>query len=196
MSTATHSQLWNMLWRSNRRNKETRIDTIIMPIKVHNIHWYIASVHIGEKVVNFNIRNNTDMRDKTAEDKLLKIARQYQVEMSTQKSQKELEVSENCQTTTEIQIVGSSTSDKNTSEYTLESHNRDTYLHRTRQSKNKSHCVMPAVSKYDDISSKEDTEEEVIYSEGETFEGYPYPNNTWDSQDSLYEDENKVSGWI
>ena len=59
-----------------------------------------------------------------------------------------------------------------------------------------SHCVMPAFSKYDDISSKEDTEEEVIYSDGELFEGYPYPNNTWDSQDSLYEYEHKVSGWI
>ena len=116
--------------------------------------------------------------------------------MSTQKSQKEVEVSEDCQITTEIQVVGSSISERNTSEYTLESHNRDTHLHRTRQSKNKSHCVMPAVSKYDDISSKEDMEEEVIYSDGETFEGYPYPNNTWDSQDSLYEDEDKVSGWI
>ena len=59
--------------------KETRIDTIIMPINVHNIHWYIAFVHIGEKVVNLSLRNNIDMRDKTAEDKLLKIARQYQV---------------------------------------------------------------------------------------------------------------------
>ena len=55
---------------------------------------------------------------------------------------------------------------------------------------------MPTFSKYEDISSKEDTEEEVIYSDGELFEGYPYPNNTWDSQDSLYEDEHKVSGWI
>ena len=122
-----------------------------MPISVHNIHWYIAFVHIGEKVVNLSLRNNIDMRDKTAEDKLLKIARQYQVEMSTQKSQKEVEVSENCQITTEIQVVGSSISERNTSEYTLELHNRDTYLHRTRQSKNKSHCVMPAVSKYDDL---------------------------------------------
>ena len=85
----THLQLWNTLWRSNRKNKETRIDTIIMPINVHNIHWYIAFVHIGEKVVNFNIRNNIDMRDKTAEeDKLLKIARQYQVEIFTQKGKK------------------------------------------------------------------------------------------------------------
>ena len=55
---------------------------------------------------------------------------------------------------------------------------------------------MPVVFKYDDTSSKEDMEEEVIYSEGENFEGYPYPNNTWDSQDSSYEVEDTVSGWI
>ena len=56
---------------------------------------------------------------------------------------------------------------------------------------------MPAFSKYDDISSKEDREEEVIYSEGEPFEGYLYPNNTWDSEDSMYEEDYSVkSGWI
>ena len=137
-----------------------------------------------------------DMRDKTAEDKLLKIARQYQVEIFTQKSQKEVETSEVCQNTRETQVLGSSTIERNNSEYIQVSHNRDIHLHRTRQLKNKSHCAMPAVSKYDDISSKDDMEEEVIYSDGETFEGYPYPNNTWDSQDSLYEDEHKVSGWI
>ena len=32
-------------------------------------------------------------------------------------------------------------------------------------------------------------EEEVIYSEGEPFEGYLYPDNTWDSDDSMYEEE-------
>ena len=147
-------------------------------------------------MVNFNICNNIDMRDKTAEDKLLKIARQYQVEIFTQKSQKEVEIREDCQNITETQVVGSQISERNTPEYIKLSQNRDTYLHRTRQIKNKSHCAMPAVSKYDDISSKDDMEEEVIYSDGETFEGYPYPNNTWDSQDSLYEDEHKVSGWI
>ena len=130
------------------------------------------------------------------EDKLLKIARQYQVEIFTQKSQKEVETREDCQNTTETQVVGSQISERNTPEYIQVSQNRDIYLHRTRQIKNKSHCAMPAVSKYDDISSKDDMEEEVIYSDGETFEGYPYPNNTWDSQDSLYEDEHKVSGWI
>ncbi len=30
-----------------------------------------------------------------------------------------------------------------------------------------------------------DDTEEVIYSEGEPFEGYRYPKNTWDSDDSL-----------
>ena len=34
-----------------------------------------------------------------------------------------------------------------------------------------------------------DDTEEVIYSEGEPFDGYLYPNNTWDSDDSMYEDE-------
>ena len=31
-----------------------------------------------------------------------------------------------------------------------------------------------------------DDTEGVIYSEGEPFEGYQYPNNTWDSDDSIY----------
>ena len=113
-----------------------------------------------------------------------------------QKSQKEVETSEDCQNTRETQVLGSSTIERNNSEYIQVSHNRDIHLHRTRQLKNKSHCATPVVSKYDDIASKDDMEEQVIYSDGETFEGYPYPNNTWDSQDSLYEDEHKVSGWI
>ena len=65
-----------------------------------------------------------------------------------------------------------STIERNSSEYIQVSQNREMHLHRTRQLKNKSHCVTPAFSKYDDISSKEDREEEVIYSEGEPFEGY------------------------
>ena len=33
--------------------------------------------------------------------------------------------------------------------------------------------------------SSQQQEEEVIYSEGETFEDI-YPNNTWDSEDDVY----------
>ena len=53
------------------------------------------------------------------------------------------------------------------------------HLHRTRQLQNKSHCTMPAISMYDEISSKDDGEEEVCYSEGEPFNDCLYPNNTW-----------------
>ena len=39
--------------------------------------------------------------------------------------------------------------------------------------------------------------ETVIYSEGEPFEEYQYPNNTWDSDDSLYEEDYSTkTGWI
>ena len=85
-----------------------------------------------------------------------------------------------------------SITERNSSEYTQISQNGEMHLHRTRQLKNKSHCVKPALSNYDDISSKDDAEEEVIYSEGEPFEGYLYPNNTWDSEDSMYEEDYSV----
>ena len=39
------------------------------------------------------------------------------------------------------------------------------------------------------LESDMDDTEEVIYSEGEPFEGYQYPNNTWDSDDSIYEED-------
>ena len=43
-----------------------------------------------------------------------------------------------------------SISEKNRSEYKQQSRNREMHLHRTRQVKNKSHCVTPAFSKYDE----------------------------------------------
>ena len=65
------------------------------------------------------------------------------------------------------------------------SQRREENIHRTRQLKNKlSHCVKSNYSKYEEKSDMDDTEE-VIYSEGEPFEGYRYPNNTWDSDDSI-----------
>merc|ERR1711991_812096 len=70
-----------------------------------------------------------------------------------------------------------SISEKNSSEYIQESQKREMHLYRTRQLQNKSHCVTPALSIYEEISSKDDREEEVCYSEGEPFEGYLHPNN-------------------
>ena len=80
-------------------------------------------------------------------------------------------------------------SERETSEYIQLSQSSEENLHRTRQSKNKlSHCVISHRSKCEEKSEMDDTEE-VIYSEGEPFEGYRYPNNTWDSDDSLYEED-------
>ena len=87
--------------------------------------------------------------------------------------------------------------ERETSEYIQLSQSREEHLHRTRQLKNKlNHCVKSNYSKYDEESDIDDTEE-VIYSEGEPFEGYQYPNNTWDSDDSLYEEDySSKTGWI
>ena len=74
--------------------------------------------------------------------------------------------------------------ERETSEYIQFSQSREEHLHRTRQLKNNlSHCVKSNYLKYE--KSETDDTEEVIYSEGEPFEGYRYPNNTWDSDDSI-----------
>ena len=87
--------------------------------------------------------------------------------------------------------------EKGTSEYIQSSQHREELLHRTRQSKNNiSHCVTSNYSKYEKKTDMDDIEE-VIDSEGEPFEGYQYPNNTWDSDDSLYEEDYSTkTGWI
>ena len=87
--------------------------------------------------------------------------------------------------------------EKGTSESIQSSQSREDLLRRTRQSKNNiSHCVARNSLKYEDKSDMDDTEE-VIYSDGEPFEGYQYPNNTWDSDDSLYEEDYSTkTGWI
>ena len=84
------------------------------------------------------------------------------------------------------------------SEYTQPSQNREEQLHRTGQLQNNiSHCVKINYSKCEEKTEMDDTEE-VIYSEGEPFEGYLYPNNTWDSDDSMYkEDYSPTNGrWV
>ena len=103
LSAATESQLWTSFWRSKRKTKERKIDTIILPINVHNIHWYLAIVRISKNEVNLNTRNDIGMRNKIAEGKLLNIARKYQDKIITQKDQKKMERVEESQNTTETQ---------------------------------------------------------------------------------------------
>ena len=79
--------------------------------------------------------------------------------------------------------------ERETSEYIQSSQSREEQLHRTGQLKNNiSQCVKLNYSKCGEKSEMDDTEE-VIYSEGEPFEGDPYPNNTWDSDDSMHDED-------
>ena len=50
-----------------------KIAKIILPINVHNIHWYIAILRLDETGVNLDIQNNVDMRSETTEVKLMEI---------------------------------------------------------------------------------------------------------------------------
>ena len=79
--------------------------------------------------------------------------------------------------------------ERETSEHIQPSRNREEQLHRTGQLQNNiSQCVKLNYSKCEEKTEMDDTEE-VIYSEGEPFEGYLYPDNTWDSDDSMYEED-------
>ena len=56
---------------------------------------------------------------------------------------------------------------------------------------------MPDWSQVYGTSTVEEMEEEVIFSEGEPLEGNLYPDSTWDSDDTLYEeDHSSRSEWI
>ena len=55
----TESQLWNIL------------------INVQNIHWYVAVIYIDQSVVKLKIRNDIEMRNILAEEKLVNIGEKY-----------------------------------------------------------------------------------------------------------------------
>ena len=84
LSVATESQLWNTLWRFPRTTQARRVSTIILPINVQNVHWYVAILHIDEEGVKLTVRNDIDMRSKHAETKLLNVGRKYHRKMWTQ----------------------------------------------------------------------------------------------------------------
>ena len=77
-SAATEAQIWNYLWRTPRTTQEKKIKTLILPINVENIHWYVAILHLDNDGVKLNIQNDINMRNKIAEDKLMKIGMKYQ----------------------------------------------------------------------------------------------------------------------
>ena len=59
------------------------------------------------------------------------------------------------------------------------------------------HIQIPVIINVQHTTFTRDDSEEGIYSEGEEFEGELYPDNTWDSDDNLYEKEPLLtSEWI
>ena len=70
-----------------RTSQNKKIAKIILPINVHNIHWYIAILRLDETGVNLDIQNNIDMRSETTEVKLMEIGKRYYKKMWDQTKQ-------------------------------------------------------------------------------------------------------------
>jgi len=84
VSAATEAQIWNIFWRIPRTKQNKKISAIILPINVQNIHWYVAILYLDNVGVKLNIQNDIGMRNKTAEDKLMKIGTKYHQKMWAQ----------------------------------------------------------------------------------------------------------------
>lgn len=101
MSVATEAQLWHTLWRVPRTTQSKKISTIIVPINIPRIYWYVAILHLDKMGVKLNIQNNIKMRDKRVEAKLMTIGRKYHQKMWNQPiTQKKYDYSQETDTNT------------------------------------------------------------------------------------------------
>ena len=91
---------------SSADNTRQKIATIVLPINVHNVHWYVAFLKLDKTGVKLNIQNNIELRDKMIEAKLMEIGRRYHQKMwdklIPQKNQKSL-ITPTKETQTQIQ---------------------------------------------------------------------------------------------
>ena len=60
--------MWTPLWRPPRTTPEKKVNTIVLPINVQNIHWYLAVLHVNEREVK-----------PLAEEKLVNTGWKYQI---------------------------------------------------------------------------------------------------------------------
>ena len=74
--------MWTPLWRPPRTTLEKKVNTIVLPINVQNIHWYLAVLRVDETKVKLEIQNNLEMRNTLAEQKLVNIGKKYQLKMN------------------------------------------------------------------------------------------------------------------
>ena len=171
-----------------QRNRAYAVVKVNTPTKIHFSNKYVVT-DTKQKIsrrLNFTLTQAKSKVEETGHDEI--------INLNGHKHAEEMDKLEHRtpNRTSHMQSI-----EEGTSQNIQSSQNREELLHRTRQSKNNiSHCVTMNSLKYEDKSDMDDTEE-VIYSDGEPFEGYQYPNNTWDSDDSLYEEDYSTkTGWI
>ncbi len=199
LSVSTESQLWNTLWRASRKKNIERIDTIILPINVHDIHWYVAILSINEKGIEINIQNNNNIRNVEAEVKLRNVGKRYYEQMwdsltTPRKGTKVQDQKKQSRENTVVQTLNRPRQIQNKISRCL-NFNAE-YKGRAKDKENETEAPPHEMELRGSIDEDDYSEEEVIYSEGEPFEML-YPNNTWDSDDaSLEEHLSQPSGWI
>ena len=71
-------QLWKALWKHPRTKYEHRVTTIVLPINVRNIHWYLATQRLTQTAITLDIDNNLETRSQIAEENLKRIGKRYQ----------------------------------------------------------------------------------------------------------------------
>ena len=60
-SRLSEPSLWRSLWKPPRDTFEQRIKKIVLPINVHDTHWYIAIVKVTRTECTIDIQNNLTM---------------------------------------------------------------------------------------------------------------------------------------
>ena len=78
LSRTSESKLWTALWNPPKNTFEQRLNTIVLPINVHDIHWYIAVARVTRTKCTIDIHNNLNMRNKEAEQRLWRVGIRYQ----------------------------------------------------------------------------------------------------------------------
>ena len=150
---------------------------------IYDIYIYYSNI--------LTIQNDIDMRNKTAENKLLSIGKKYHQKMWTHVSSPQNTVTPMKKTFSETRTQRNSMLQN---------------VNRPRQLQNKiSRCLnfnkenqLNEKSECNDISTIGDLQndlEDVLYSEGEGVTDL-YPNNTWDPEDDIGDDDySLISGW-
>ena len=77
------------LWRAPRTFPHKKLSTIVLPINVQNIHWYVAVILIDNLGVTLKVLNDIELQSRSAEESLVTVGEMYRQRMWMQKSEKD-----------------------------------------------------------------------------------------------------------